>query len=383
MSEKLTTTVLVTGAKGFLGKNLCVMLRRREGLELYEYDLGVSPAILERALQSASVIFHLAGVNRPVDQSEFQKHNAGFTEELCARLLALHRAPKVVFASSVQAELDNPYGASKREAEAILERFAVASGAECVVYRLKNLFGKWCRPNYNSVTATFCHNIARDLPIEISDPSREIDLTYVDDVVAAFLSDLAPGPSGFRQSAPLRSYRVTLGALANQIREFRAMRTTLFLPSFADPFTRPLYATYLTYLEDTEFAYDLDVKVDDRGRLAEFIKSATSGQLFISRTRPGVTRGNHYHNTKTEKFLVVHGEAIIRFRHIRSSNVIEYRVCGEDYRVLDIPPGYTHSIENVGQDELVTLFWAAESFDPDHPDTFFEEVQVKAERSNQ
>ncbi len=377
------TAVLVTGARGFVGKNLCAMLRRREDLDLYQYDVDVSFEILDQALQAADVIFHLAGVNRPEDESEFQAHNAGFTEQLCARLLALQRAPKIILTSSIQAELDNPYGASKRQAESILERFAAATGAECVVYRLKNLFGKWCRPNYNSVTATFCHNIARDLPIAISDPSRELELTYVDDVVTAFLSELAPASSGFRHAAPLRSYRVNLGTLADHIRGFRAMRTTLCLPSFADPFVRALYATYLTYLEETRLAYDLDVKSDDRGGLAEFIKTATTGQVFISRTRPGITRGNHYHNNKTEKFFVVQGEAVIRFRHITRSDVIEYRVRGEDYRVLDIPPGYTHSIENIGQDELVTLFWAAETFDPDCPDTFYEEVQVKGQRSNQ
>lgn len=377
------TAVLVTGARGFVGRNLCAMLRRREDVHLYEYDVDISADLLDQALHVADVIFHLAGVNRPDDESEFQTHNAGFTEQLCARLLALQRSPKVVLTSSIQAALDNPYGASKRRAEAILEGFAAATGSECVVYRLKNLFGKWCRPNYNSVTATFCHNIAHDLPIAISDPSREMELTYVDDVVAAFLDELVTGSPGFRHAAPLRSYRVTLGTLADLIRGFRAIRTGLLLPSFAEPFVRALYATYLTYLDEKEFAYDLNVKTDDRGGLAEFIKTATTGQLFISRTRPGITRGNHYHTTKTEKFFVVQGDAIIRFRHINRSDVIEYRVRGEDYRVLDIPPGYTHSIENVGSNELVTLFWAVETFDPEHPDTFYEEVLPKDRRSNQ
>ncbi len=375
-------SVSVTGARGFVGRNLCVSLRRRNDVDLHEYDLCDSPEALDKALQMADVIFHLAGVNRPENQSDFHTYNAGFTEQLCDRLLALKRAPKIVLTSSIQAELDNPYGRSKRQAESILEAFSAASGAECVVYRLKNLFGKWCRPNYNSVTATFCHNVANDLPISISDPSRELELTYIDDVVIAFASELNSAAPGFRHAPSLRSYRVTLGKLADQILEFRDVRTKLRLPSFADPFVRALYATYLTYLNESAFAYDLAVKTDDRGGLAEFIKTATTGQVFISRTHPGITRGNHYHNNKTEKFFVVHGDAIIRFRHIDRSDVIEFRVRGEDYRVVDIPPGYTHSIENVGRDELVTLFWAVESFDPEHPDTFYEEVLLKQGRSN-
>jgi UDP-2-acetamido-2,6-beta-L-arabino-hexul-4-ose reductase len=303
------------------------------------------------------------------------------------------------------------------------------------IFRLSNVFGKWCRPHYNSVVATFCHNIARDLPITISDPSREVPLVHVDDVVQAFLEagtevrgqksevrsqrsevrsqrsevrgqrsgagishdgahfspltiDNSPlttlalrASASVDNSSPVLAYyeaqpvhTVTLGRLAELIRSFRASRQTLLAPDFGDPFVHKLYGTFLSYLEPDDFAYDLTQRTDPRGSLAEFIKSPGFGQIFVSRTRPGITRGNHFHHTKTEKFLVLEGEAIIRFRHIQSQEVIEYAVRGEDYRVLDIPTGYTHSIENVGQGELVTLFWASEVFDPGRPDTIWEEV---------
>ncbi len=241
---------------------------------------------------------------------------------------------------------------------------------------MKNIFGKWCRPNYNSVTATFCHNIAHDLPIQISDSSHEIELTYIDDVVAAFIDELSAGPAGFRFAEPLPCHRISLGDLAQVIRSFRQIRISLRLPDFSQPFIRALYATYLSYLDGPDFGYALDNKIDERGRLAEFIKAPGFGQIFISRTKPGITRGNHYHHTKTEKFLVVQGEALIRFRHIVSDQTIEHRVNGEIFQVLDIPPGYTHSIENIGENELVTLFWASEMFDPNRADTFFAPVLI-------
>jgi UDP-2-acetamido-2,6-beta-L-arabino-hexul-4-ose reductase len=280
-----------------------------------------------------------------------------------------------VLSSSVQAERDNPYGSSKRGAEEALARYSERTGGETVVYRLKNLFGKWGRPNYNSVTATFCYNVAHDLPIQISDPVSVVDLTYVDDVVEAFLSELAaPRRPGFRFAEPLPSHHITVGELADTIRGFRAHRTTLRLPDFSTAFARALYATYLSYVEPGEQAYQLDIKTDARGSLAEFLKSPSLGQFFISRTKPGVTRGNHYHHTKAEKFLVVQGEGLIRLRQIEGSTVTEFRVSGGEYRVVDIPPGYTHSIENVGSSEMVTLFWSSEVFDPARTDTVFDPV---------
>lgn len=366
--------VLVTGAGGFVGKNLVVALRQRADVQIGEIDLD-NAGELASSLGEADVIYHLAGVNRPKTVDEFVSGNTGLTEALCAELERRGRRPKIVLTSSIQAERDNPYGASKRGAEEALQRFSERTGAETVVYRLKNLFGKWGRPNYNAVTATFCHNIARGLPIEISDSSVEVDLTYIDDVVNAFVSELdAPPRPGFRFAEPLTSYRITLGELAETIRGFHAHPATLRLPDFASPLVRALYATYLSFVEPEGQQYQLAIKADARGSLAEFVKSPHFGQIFVSRTKPGVTRGNHYHHTKTEKFMVVEGEGIIRLRQIHGTSVVEFRVRGEEYRVVNIPPGYTHSIENVGAGEMVTLFWSSEVFDPKRPDTFFDPV---------
>lgn len=364
--------VLVTGSNGFVGKNLCVALTRREDVELFRYDVDSPPEDLDKALEAVDIIFHLAGVNRPQNTEEYEHGNAGFTGDICRKLGALGRNVKLVLSSSTQAELDNPYGVSKRGAEDALAEFCARTGAPGVTYRLKNLFGKWCRPNYNSVTATFCHNVAHDLPIQISDPENVVDLTYIDDVITAFVAELSTAEGGYRMAQPLKSRKISLGDLASLIRSFRDHRKTLLLPDFSDPFVKNLYATYLSYLEEDSFAYTLDIKEDQRGSLAEFIKAPQAGQMFISRTHPGITRGNHFHDTKTEKFLVVEGEAVIRFRSVKGDGpVLEYRVFGKDYRVVDIPPGYTHSIENVGKGEMVVLFWASEIFNPEKPDTYF------------
>lgn len=363
--------VLVTGSGGFVGKNLCVELARRQDVELFRYDVDSPAEDLDKGLASAEVIFHLAGVNRPQNVEEFKTGNAGFTGEICQKLIAMGRKPRIILSSSIQAELDNPYGLSKREAEEAICQYANKTGAAGVVYRLKNLFGKWCRPNYNSVTATFCHSIAHSLPIQISSPANIVDLTYIDDVVAGFLTELSDTRTGFRFADPLPSHKISLGDLSALVTSFRDSRKTLLLPDFSQAFVRALYATYLSYLEADNFAYTLDIRTDNRGSLAECIKQPAFGQIFVSHTKPGITRGNHYHHTKVEKFMVVSGEAIIRFRQIHGDQVIEYRVKGEEYKVVDIPPGYTHSIENVGGTDLVTLFWASEVFDPNRPDTIF------------
>jgi UDP-2-acetamido-2,6-beta-L-arabino-hexul-4-ose reductase len=391
MVDPVTTmpAALVTGSSGFIGRHLVEALRRRGDREVISFDLDTAPAVLERGLREAGVIFHLAGVNRPQDPAEFKTGNADLTATLCSSLSALGRHPVIVLSSSIQAALDNPYGVSKREAEKAVERWTGSGGGKAVIFRLKNVFGKWCRPNYNSVTATLCYNIAHGLPITLTDPNREVELVYIDDVVAAFLNVLNEElEAGDRKSAcqPLasdfcryrevpRSYKVTLGELAEKIRSFRESRTSLLLPSLADEFTRCLYATYLSYLNGSDFSYSLEQMTDPRGSLAEFIKQPHFGQVFVSRTKPGVTRGNHYHHTKTEKFFVVEGEAIIRFRHILGGEIIEHRVSGKDFKVVDIPPGYAHSIENVGTTELVTLFWASEIFDSLRPDVYAMTVQ--------
>ena len=375
--------VLVTGSNGFVGKNICSVLQRRADVKLYEIDIDSTPAELHDALLVVEFIFHFAGVNRPEDPREFETGNVDPLKQICSELSELTRTPKIVLSSSIQAEFENPYGHSKRRAEDTLIQFSADSGAECVVYRFSNLFGKWCRPNYNSVAATFCHNIANDLPITISDPEHIMDLTHIDDVIDALISELTTFSPGFRFALPLPIRKITLGELASKIRFYRNIRTTLEFPSFHDAFERALYGTYLTYLDETEFGYDLVKESDPRGTLAEFLKSPYVGQIFISRTKPGKTRGDHYHHTKAEKFLVLQGNAIVRFRSIQPGTLnqkpaatltLEYRVTGSDFRVVDIPPGYTHSIENIGQDDLVTLFWASEVFNPEKPDTHFLKV---------
>lgn len=369
--------VLVTGSAGFLGKNLCSVLRRLKEVELFEIDAGNGPAELKVGVAEADVVYHLAGVNRPERVEQFEEGNANLTRELLAMAAQRSEPPKVVLSSSIQAERDNPYGRSKRGAEAALKSYCEQSPSEGVAYRLKNLFGKWCRPNYNSVVATLADAIASDRPYQISDPANAVDLCYVDDVVAAMVSELhAAKQSGFRFAPAITSHQTTLGELVALLQAFRDHRKSLFLPDYSSSFVRALYATYLSYVRPENCAYQLEFKSDARGSLAEFIKAQQFGQIFISRTKPGVTRGNHFHHTKTEKFMVVEGEGKIRLRQIHGNLVIEFLCRGEDYRVVDIPPGFTHSIENVGKSELVTLFWANEVFDPASPDTVFEPVSL-------
>lgn len=374
--------VLVTGAAGFIGRNLVTRLREQDGYEILTVGRNDPWERVEKLLPTIDFVIHLAGVNRPHSEDEFISGNVGFTEKLCGAPALRKRKTPILFSSSIQAALDNPYGRSKRTAEKHLERYANDTGSQVVIYRLPNVFGKWCRPNYNSVVATFCYNIARDLPIVITDPDRQLELVYIDDVMEAIIDDLKQSPSDgvHHRKVPI-TYKITVAELAHVIRSFRASRQSLIVPDHSDPLLHKLYATYLSYLETDDFAYDLEQRVDARGALAEFIKSEQLGQVFVSRTKPGITRGNHYHHTKNEKFFVVEGEAIVRFRSVHGDHVIEYPVRGEDFRVIDIPPGYTHSIENVGDGELVTLFWASEIFDPARSDTYSLPV-VEGENSN-
>jgi UDP-2-acetamido-2,6-beta-L-arabino-hexul-4-ose reductase len=365
--------IFITGGRGFLGRNLAAHLLQQPAYEISIFDQEDSAENLRAWLGGADLVFHLAGINRPQDPLDFERGNVGLTEQMCEFLRERGLAPKIVFSSSVQAELDNPYGVSKRRAEDVLRKFGRETGACIRIYRLKNLFGKWCRPNYNSVTATFCHNIGRDLPISISDPAREVELSYVDDVVAAFLTETEEHPcsDGDLAGEQIRSHRIQLGELAGRIQAFHEMRTTLLAPDFSDWFNRALYATYLSHLPSEARLKQLSIKSDARGSLAEFIKQDHFGQIFVSRTKPGVTRGNHYHHTKAEKFFVVEGKGLIRMRAIEGGLVQEYCVQGSEYQVVDIPPGFTHSITNVGTGEMVTLFWSSEVFDPDRPDTYY------------
>jgi UDP-2-acetamido-2,6-beta-L-arabino-hexul-4-ose reductase len=368
--------VVVTGAKGFIGRHLMEALNRLSEIEVRGFDIDSSPEVLAEALRETEVVFHLAGVNRPERVEEYEEGNHLLTKKLCTVLEEAGWTPMVVISSSIQVELDNPYGTSKLRAEEALGDWSKRTGAGVAIFRLKNVFGKWCRPNYNSVVATFCHNVARGLPISISDPAKKIELVYIDDVISAFMDCLDIPPHGCEDRDVSPSFIVSLGDLARQIEMFRESRHSLLLPDFSDSFAKRLYATYISYLEENDFAYQLTIRKDARGELAEFIKQANFGELFISRTKPGVTRGNHFHHTKVEKFLVVEGDAIIRFRRIEGDEIIGYRVSGRDFKVVDIPPGYTHSIENVGPGELITLFWAGEVFNPKNSDTYPLDVVV-------
>lgn len=370
--------VLVTGAKGFIGKNICVALKRG-GLEIIEIDTDFPKNDLLRALSGVEVVFHLAGINRPEHESEFQIGNLGSLDTLLDTIDKLSTVdtravpPFIVLSSSLQAEQDNPYGSSKLAAERRLQSYAQKGGA-AMIYRLPGVFGKWCRPNYNSVVATFCHNIARNLPITISDPSRTIDLVYVDDVVAQFLTHLNSRPNGVNYGNIGPIFASTLGQLAECIRGFRSTRDSLEIPDMSNPFINRLWGTYSSFLPSGDLAYNLDEKKDARGSLAELLKSAHVGQIFVSRTHPGIIRGNHYHDLKVEKFCVLEGDAVIRFRSILGHEVEEYCISGTDFKVVDIPPGLTHSIENVGSNELIVLFWASEIFNLRKPDTYYSEV---------
>lgn len=371
--------VLVTGAAGFLGKNLGETLRLRNDVTVTTFDIEDHRHILDTALASADFVFHLAGVNRPQNPEEFRTGNAGLTEEIVGALQQQGRAVPVLLCSSTQAAQDNPYGLSKRQAEEAVFAYGRATGTPVFVFRLPNLFGKWCRPNYNSAVATFCHNIANDLPIQINDPTVNMTLAYIDDVVAAFLAaldDQATVRDGFAIVEPVHT--IKLGAIAELIQGFKSSRLDLTVPDMTDPFAKKLYSTYLSYLPTDGFSYPLKMNVDGRGSFTEFIRTPDRGQVSVNISKPGITKGNHWHHTKNEKFLVVSGTGVIRFRQIGSEEVFEYAVSGDKLEVVDIPTGYTHNITNTGETDMVTVMWCNELFDPERPDTFFEPVKSLA-----
>jgi len=371
-------TILVTGSAGFMGRNLCVALRRHADYEVLEFDIHQTPEALTELAARADLVFHLAGVNRPKEEQEFMAGNADLTETLCASLQALGRKPPVVLSSSVQAELDNPYGRSKKAAEDAVLDYHERTGAAVYVYRFPNVFGKWSRPNYNTVVATFCHNISRGLPVQISNRANVIRLVYIDEIIRAFL-DVAARPAHDPDTTRYELqpvYSITLGELHDLIVLFKEGREKSLIPDLSNPLVKCLYATFVSFYDVHNLGYPVDLKTDGRGWLFELIKSRQAGQIFVSRTRPGITRGNHYHDTKIEKFCVIQGEGVIRLRPLTSdlrsltSDLIEYQVHDRDIRVVDIPPGYTHSIENTGDTEMITLFWASEIFDLQRPDTY-------------
>jgi len=367
--------ILVTGAKGFVGKNLIAELRNKGYGDIFSFDRETDKCLLDKYAKECEFVFHLAGVNRPENEKEFMEGNFGFTSELLELLKKHNNMSPVLITSSIQAERDNPYGISKKAGEDLLFKYSKESGAKVLVYRLPNLFGKWSRPNYNTVVATYCHNIARNIDIQINNPDAELTLSYIDDVVEEFIRALEGKPTqqGEYCIVPV-AHSIKLGKLAETIEGFKESRSNLSIPDMEDGLTKKLYSTYLSFLPEDEFVYDLKMNCDNRGSFTEFIKTPERGQVSVNISKPGITKGNHWHHTKNEKFLVVSGEGLIRFRKIDSEEIIEYRVSGNRLQVVDIPTGYTHSIVNIGENDLVTVMWANERFDPEKPDTFYLEV---------
>ncbi len=364
--------LFITGAGGFMGRNLRAALEnQRPEDKLWLIDVDSKPDFLAQAAAEADFVFHLAGVNRPRDPADFMRGNGDFTADLMERLKK-GKKPPVVLSSSTQAALNNPYGESKRAAEAAVRAYGQSTGAPVYVYRLTNAFGKWSRPNYNSAVATFCHHIARDLPIQVNDPAVVLKLNYIDDIVAEFLRALDGKPTrdgdGLCRVEPV--HEIALGSLANLLQEFRRMRDRLAVPDQSDPLTRKLYATYLSFLPPDDFARTPVIHADQRGSFTELIHMGGYGQVSVNVSRPHIVKGEHWHHTKHEKFVVVSGQGVIRFRKIGDGTVLTYQVSGDVPKVVDIPPGYTHNIENTGDTDMVTLMWASERFDPEHPDTF-------------
>jgi len=368
--------VLVTGSNGFIGRNLIAGLKRLDNIEIQPFDVQDSVETLRGYLQTTDIVFHLAGVNRPEKIEEFEVGNTNLTQTIVVMLESARRKVPVVLSSSIQAEFGNPYGVSKKRAEDILIKYSRKNVAKLYIYRFPNVFGKWCRPNYNSVVATFCYKISHGNEIFISDEKKEIELLYIDDLVGEFLQILADenADKDIYYHEIKRTFRITLGELARRLYQLRDIRKTLVVPDLSDELMRCLHATYLSYLDGTEFSYKLELKTDQRGNLTELIKSEHFGQIFVSTSHKGVIRGNHYHDTKVEKFCVLSGEAVIKFRHISEDKILSYHVTGEKPEVVDIPPGFTHSIENLGDGEMITLFWANQIFNPLCPDTHFLEV---------
>lgn len=369
--------VLVTGAHGFIGSNLVMHLRTRADFEVIPvgHDTDLDAAIAH--LSSEDIVFHLAGVNRPIQVEDFAAGNAALTGMLCEKLARRGIAPMLILSSSIQAAQDNPYGISKRQGEDIVRHYGTQNPGQAVIYRLPNVFGKWARPNYNSVVATFCHNIANDLPIQVNDPKAPLSLLYVDDLVATWL-ELAGGAEprtddGLYGALP-PAYQTTVGELAEMLTAFKASRSSLITEPVGQGLVRALHATYLSYLRPGQFSYPLKTHTDPRGQFVEMLKTRDSGQVSFFTCRPGITRGGHYHHSKTEKFLVVRGQALFRFRHMATGETTQLETSDANFEIVETVPGWTHDITNVGHEDMIVMLWANEMFDPSKPDTYQEPV---------
>lgn len=361
--------VLVTGADGFVGKNLCVSLQRIEDLEVVKFNHEYAIEDLQGLIESSDFIFHLAGINRPKNETEFLEGNADLTENICNCIRESGRNIPLVLTSSVQAERPNAYGRSKLKAEMHVLNLYMDLNNAVYIYRLPNVFGKWCKPNYNSVVATFCHNISHNLPIQINEPEAELNLVHIGAVVSSFIGVMQSRPTDAIYVNVDPIYKVTLGELADQLYKFKNSRETLVVEAVGDGFTRVLYATYISYISPGDFNYALTKHEDPRGTFVEMLKTKDSGQFSFFTAHPGVTRGGHYHHVKTEKFLVIKGKARFGFRHIVTNEVYEIMTSGEHPEVVETVPGWSHDVTNVGEDELVVMLWANENFDKARPDT--------------
>jgi len=366
--------VLITGSNGFISKNLIEHLKRDENIELYLYSKKDSLNILEAYVNEVDFIFHLAGVNRPKDKKDFYEGNSNLTKIIVDILKKEDKQTPILLSSSTQSDLDNDYGKSKKEAEEILLDYSKETNTNVFIYKLPNVFGKWSKPNYNSVISTWCYNISHDLEIKVNNREIELNLVYVDDVVKSFIEKLEY-ESENKYFEINTVYKKTLGEIEELLYKFKENRSTLVIPEVSSGFERVLYATYLSYLETNDFSYTLKGHKDDRGTFYEILKTLDSGQFSLSTTAPGITRGNHYHHTKNEKFLVVKGEALIQFRHIVTNEIVEYKVDDTKMEIVEMIPGYTHNIKNTGSEEMILLLWANESFDSQNPDTYFLEVK--------
>lgn len=368
--------ILITGSSGFIGKNLITHLRELKDVEIITFDRKDTIDKIKDNINDVSYIFHLAGVNRPKNVNEFYEGNQGLTNQIIDILTERHLSIPIIITSSIQAALDNDYGKSKKLAEKSIMEYGNGSR----IYRLHNVFGKWCRPNYNSVVATFCHNIANDLDISINDKNTEIELIYIDDVCREFqnivLGKSKPQNVEYYSISP--TYKATIGELANMIYEFKQNASSIYVPDTnADAFTKKLYSTYISYLPLRKLHTKLDVHADERGFFTELVRSNSCGQVSVSISKPGITRGNHYHHTKIERFMVIKGKAKITLTHIITGETYEIFVDGNHPESIIIPVGYTHAIENIGDDEMILLMWCNELFDNNKPDTYYKEVNKK------
>ena len=374
--------VLVTGANGFIGKNLIAELDRQEGIEVQPFDVDTPIEKLDEYCRECDFVYNLAGVNRPERVEEFKAGNFGFASTLLDALEKYGNTCPIMNASSIQAVLENPYGRSKKAGEDRMLAYGEKTGAHVYIYRFPNVFGKWCRPNYNSAVATFCYNIAHDLPVQVNDRNTAMHLVYIDDVVEELLQALAGHPHMNAEGYCYVSeeHEVTLGEIVDLLYGFKDSRKNLSIPDMTEnSFAKKLYSTYLSYLPEDGFSYPLNMHEDERGSFTEILKSTDRGQVSVNISKPGITKGNHWHHSKNEKFVVVSGRGRVRFRKYGEKEVIEYPVSGEKIEVVDIPTGYTHSIVNDGDTDLVTLIWCNECFDLDRPDTIYEAVELENE----